>query len=187
MGEHQWYLHFSRLESHDINIIKNNIKELRTTCLDNKINLTLAFGPSMLKDTTHIKLENKDFVNYYTFKATDGSGKEAKATQEDLLVWINHDKKGLLWKTQWDLKQKMKDDMKLSRETMTFIYGNSQDLSGFIDGTGNPDMQKDREVAIIPDGKPGEGGSFIIAQRWVHDLVAFEQLPLVEQEKLFER
>lgn len=38
------------------------------------------------------------------------------------------------------------------RETMTFIYGDSLDMTGFADGAGNPEEHRDHEVAIIPDG-----------------------------------
>lgn len=132
----------------------------------------------MLKETTDVVIPESDFTEYTTFKSIDGSGKEAKATQEDLLIWVNNDSKGLLWKTQFDLKQTLKMDMKLARETMTFIYGESQDLTGCND---------DKEIAIIKDNQPGEGGSFIMAQRWVHDLNAFAQLPSDQQEMLFGR
>jgi len=84
-------------------------------------------------------------------------------------------------------RQALKGHMKVARETMTFIYGDSLDLSGFIDGTGNPEPEQDIEVAVVPDGQPGAGGSFIIAQRWVHDLEAFNELPVEEQEKVFGR
>lgn len=77
--------------------------------------------------------------------------------------------------------------MKVARETPTFIYGESLDMTGFIDGTGNPEPERDTEVALVPDGAPGEGGAFIIAQRWVHDLDAWEKLPLKEQEAVFGR
>ena len=70
---------------------------------------------------------------------------------------------------------------------MTFIFGDSLDLSGFKDGTGNPEPERDVEVAVVPDGEPGAGGSFIIAQRWIHDLEAFNLLPVEEQEKVFGR
>merc|ERR1719408_728746 len=60
-------------------------------------------------------------------------------------------------------------------------------MTGFKDGTGNPESHRDNEVACVPDGKPGAGGSFIIAQRWIHDLKAFNALPLAEQEGVFGR
>ena len=40
---------------------------------------------------------------------------------------------------------------------------------------------------MIPDGQPGAGGSFINAQRWVHDLDAWNEMPVEEQEKVFGR
>ncbi len=42
-------------------------------------------------------------------------------------------------------------------------------------------------MAIVPDGKPGAGGSFCIAQRWVHDLDYFNGLSLEDQENTFGR
>ena len=77
--------------------------------------------------------------------------------------------------------------MKVARETMTFIYGDSKDMTGFQDGTGNPDASRDLEVAVVPDGQPGAGGSHAIAQRWVHDLKGFNALSIEEQEGVFGR
>lgn len=77
--------------------------------------------------------------------------------------------------------------MKVARETFTFNYGPSKDLSGFQDGTGNPDVSEDKEVMLIPEGQPGAGGSFAIAQRWVHDLKTFQKLDVPAQEKVFGR
>jgi deferrochelatase/peroxidase EfeB len=48
-----------------------------------------------------------------------------------------------------------------------------------------PDDQFDR--AIVPEGRPGAGGSFCIAQRWAHDLDYFNSLSLDEQQNLFGR
>ena len=51
-----------------------------------------------------------------------------------------------------------------------FQYRDSRDLTGFIDGTENPEGEEARQTAIIPAGSPGEGGSFVLSQKWVHDL-----------------
>jgi putative iron-dependent peroxidase len=77
--------------------------------------------------------------------------------------------------------------MNVARETPTFIYRNSLDLTGFIDGTGNPEPEHQHDKAIVPDGQPGAGGSFCIAQRWVHDLHYFNSLSQQDQENLFGR
>merc|ERR1711976_475668 len=113
--------------------------------------------------------------------------REAKATQEEMLVWLNDDDKGKIWQAQYDVRNALEGHMKVARETMTFNFGPSKDLSGFTDGTGNPDVSEDVDVMLVPDGQPGAGGTFAIAQRWVHDLKAFNQLKVPEQEAVFGR
>lgn len=185
MGQHQWYVHLSRMDGADMGAIKATISRLRADCAAKNINLVVGFGPGLLADLTDDV--PSDFQPYETFQSIDGSGKEAKGTQEELLFWLNSEKKDEVWKAQWDAREALKGHMRVARETMTFIYGDSLDLSGFIDGTGNPEPERDVEVAIVPDGESGAGGSFIIAQRWVHDLEAFNLLPVEEQEKVFGR
>eukprot|EP01084_Bolivina_argentea_P140845 247541_1 len=183
MGSNQWYVHLSRESGADLNTIKKAINQLRSDCDREKINLVLGFGPSLLQDLT--KDIPNDFESYPGYASKDG--KVAKATQEELLIWINQDSKDKCWKAQYDARIALEGTMKVARETMTFIYANSLDLTGFIDGTGNPEEERDTEVAIVPDGEKGAGGSFIIAQRWVHDLKYFNSLALNEQEGLFGR
>src|SRR5581483_3054192 len=149
------------------------------------INLVLGFGPSLLKDLTNDVPE--DFQPFETIVSTDGSGRQAIGTQEELLFWMHSAHKDRNWKTQWDARQALKGHMRVARETITFIYGNSLDMTGFIDGTGTPSPEREREVAIVPNGQRGAGGSFINAQRWVHDLEAWEKLPIEEQENIFGR
>jgi len=185
MGQHQWYVHLSRLDGADIGVVKSAVQQLRKDCADKGINLVIGLGPTLLADLTD-DVPN-DFQAYETFVSTDGSGKEAKGTQEELLFWLNSEKRDEVWKAQWDAREALKGHMKVARETMTFIFGESLDLSGFKDGTGNPEPERDVEVAIVPDGESGAGGSFIIAQRWIHDLEAFNLLPVAEQEKVFGR
>lgn len=77
---------------------------------------------------------------------------------------MNSDRKDDVWKAKWDVVNALaKCNMTVARETMTFIYGDSLDMTGFTDGTGNPDASRDTEVAIVPDGQPGAGGSHSIA------------------------
>ena len=54
----------------------------------------------------------------------------AKGTQEELLIWVNHDDKDKIWKAQYDARILLQNHMKVARETPTFIYGNSLDLTG---------------------------------------------------------
>jgi putative iron-dependent peroxidase len=187
MGEHQWYVHLSRVDGADLKVIKSVVQMLRQNCAlpGREINLVIGLGPTLLKDLT--KDIPNDFQPFETIKSIDGSGREAKGTQEELLFWMNSPRKDQIWKTQYDARQALRGHMKVARETMTFIYGASLDMTGFIDGTGNPAEERDREVAIVPNGQPGAGGSFILAQRWVHELEAWEKQSVPEQEGVFGR
>jgi len=185
MGHNQWYVHMSRVEGADLNHINKCLADLRAACAANEVNCAIGFGPTLIRDLT--KDAPSDFPAYPGYKATDGSDREAKATQEELLVWLNDDDKGKVWQAQWDVRNALEGHMKVARETMTFNYGPSKDLSGFQDGTGNPDVSEDTEVMLVPEGQPGAGGTFAIAQRWVHDLKAFQKLPVPDQENVFGR
>ena len=185
MGQNQWYVHLSRVEGADLGVIKSAIANLRSTCAAENINLVLGFGPGLLPELTSDVPE--DFQDYVTVASEDGSGREAKGTQEELLLWLNDDDKGKVWKAQYDARTALAGHMAVARETPTFIYGDSLDMTGFKDGTGNPADEDQPAAAIVPDGQPGAGGSHIIAQRWVHDLDSWNALTDNQQEKNFGR
>ena len=147
------------------------------------INVCILFGPTLLADLTDDVPE--DFQPYPGYESPDG--KVAKGTQEELLLWVHSADKDLCWETQWKFRNAVEGHMTVARETPTFIYRNSLDLTGFIDGTGNPEPEDQHDRGIVPDGQPGAGGSFCIAQRWVHDLDYFNGLSLEDQENTFGR
>src|SRR6185369_9141565 len=70
----------------------------------------------------------------------------------------------------------------LGVEQPCFVYRDSRDLTGFVDGTENPPVEEAPGVALIPGGLPGEGGAYVITQRWVHDLEPFHALDVAAQE-----
>jgi len=186
MGRDQWYVHLSRVEGADLGHIKSVLRDLRADAAAQGVNLVLGIGPTLLADLGAEMPE--DFQPFVTIEAGDGSGRQAKGTQEELLIWVSHDEKGRIWDVQYKARTALKGHMNVARETPTFIYGASLDMTGFIDGTGNPQTEADeRAAAIVPDGKPGAGGSFINAQRWVHDLAAWNEMSVADQEKVFGR
>jgi putative iron-dependent peroxidase len=187
LTKYQWYTHFSRTEGADLGVIKKALKAARTAGADvgvfTPINVCILLGPTLLADLTDDV--PADFQPYPGYESPDG--KVAKATQEELLLWIHSDDKDLCWETQFNFRTAVAGHMNVARETPTFIYRNSLDLTGFIDGTGNPVPEQQHDRAVVPDGQPGAGGAFCIAQRWVHDLGYFNSLSLDDQENLFGR
>jgi len=183
LGEHQWYVHMSRTDGADLGVIKSALAALRQDCLHLGVQVGIGFGPTLLAELTDDV--PADFQPYPGYHSADG--KEAKATQEELLLWLHSDHKDRNWDSQHKFRTAVAGHMTVARETIAWVYGASQDLTGFIDGTGNPEFDRQRECAVIADGSAGAGGSFCIAQRWVHDLGYFNSLPLQDQENLFGR
>ncbi|MGZ4110067.1 MAG: Dyp-type peroxidase, partial [Actinomycetota bacterium] len=72
-------------------------------------------------------------------------------------------------------------------ETSSWPYRHDRDLTGFVDGSENPSLIDAPEIAIIPDGRPGAGGTVLLLQRWAHDSTAWESLPVAEQEAVIGR
>jgi putative iron-dependent peroxidase len=185
MGRNQWYVHLSRVEGADLGRIKGVLRDTINAAADHAINLCVGVGPTLLAALGGPAVD--DFQPYETFVAGDGSGREAKGTQEELLLWWNGTEKDMIWELQFNARTALAGHMKVARETPTFVWRDSWDLTGFVDGTGNPEGSRQPEVALIPDGQVGAGGSFAIAQRWVHDLTSFNALPVEDQEKVFGR
>ena len=81
----------------------------------------------------------------------------------------------------------MSDVAQLGVEQAGFTYRDGRDMTGFVDGTANPPSHRAADVALVPPGEPGEGGSHVLVMRWVHDLEAFNQLGVEEQERVIGR
>lgn len=111
----------------------------------------------------------------------------ARGSQCDLLVWIQSSAHDMNLQLALDFQQQLAAIASLELEVHGFRYLDSRDLTGFIDGTENPAEDRAPEVALIPEGKIGAGGSFVLTQKWAHDLEAFRQLDVAEQERVIGR
>ena len=74
-------------------------------------------------------------------------------------------------------------------ERACFRFFDGRDMTGFIDGTENPQFPDDRaETALLPaTADVFADGSFIFAQRYIHDLAKWQQLKVDAQEHVFGR
>lgn len=73
-------------------------------------------------------------------------------------------------------------------EVHGFRHRDWRDLTGFIDGTANPSGHARREAALIGAEDPAfAGGSYVLTQRYVHDLARWSLLKVAEQEAIIGR
>jgi putative iron-dependent peroxidase len=125
------------------------------------------------------------------FRAFEPIGSEprrrAPATQRDLWIWIHGEHHDRNFDRALRIQRALDPVGRLELEQGGFTYLDSRDLTGFIDGSANPTGDDARAAALLPAGSPGGDGSFVITQRWVHDLAAFHELPVAEQERVIGR
>jgi putative iron-dependent peroxidase len=114
-------------------------------------------------------------------------GLVAPATQRDLLFWIQGAARDDVLDRALAIHRALSAAGRLELDLTGFTYHDSRDLTGFIDGTANPKNAERHDVALVPRGRPGAGGAFVLSQTWVHDLEAFGALPVAEQERVIGR
>jgi putative iron-dependent peroxidase len=114
-------------------------------------------------------------------------GHHAPATQHDFWLWISGSSQDVVFEHARAAVQMLSAVAQVASEQPCFVHRDSRDLTGFIDGSANPMTHEAPEAALIPDGLPGEGGAHVLVMRWIHDLDAFERLPLKEQESVVGR
>jgi porphyrinogen peroxidase len=114
-------------------------------------------------------------------------GHGAPATPHDFWIWISGSTPDVTWEHARAVVLAVSDVTLLAAEQGGFSYLDSRDVTGFIDGTANPPIRRAADVAVVPPGEPGEGGSHVLAMRWVHDLDAFNQLSVTDQERVIGR
>lgn len=148
------------------------------------VNFVLAFGPSLWLAICG----SEEPAHLAPFREIQGAhGKHVPAQQHHVWIWINGSTPDVTFDHARAAWLAVRDVATLASEQAAFVYRDSRDLTGFIDGTANPEPLDAPEVALIPPGEPGAGGSHVLVMRWVHDLDAFHALTIDEQEQIIGR
>lgn len=148
------------------------------------VNFVIAFGPDFWRAIA----PDQAPAGLAPFTEIRGlNGKLAPAHQHDVWIWINGSEPDVAFEHARAAWLAVSDVVTLGAEQPCFVYRDSRDLTGFIDGTGNPEPLDAPAVALIAPGKPGEGGSHVMAMRWVHDLASFHAQSVTDQERVFGR
>jgi putative iron-dependent peroxidase len=83
---------------------------------------------------------------------------------------------------------KLGDAVTAVDEVHGFRYFDDRDLLGFVDGTENPRGQAVIDAALIGEEDPAfTGGSYVITQKYLHDLAGWNALPTEAQERIIGR
>ena len=115
------------------------------------------------------------------FPALGAGERQAPATPFDLFFQLRGDRADLLHLAGQRLMALLAGSVMLREEIKGFRFLDSRDLTGFVDGTENPQGEHRAEVALVADG-PFAGGSYLHLQRYEHNMAQWERLSLQEQE-----
>ncbi len=79
--------------------------------------------------------------------------------------------------------ERLADSVEVVDDVHGFRSFDERDLLGFVDGTENPEGAAAQEAALIADEDPGfAGGSYVVVQKYLHDLASWDALTVEEQE-----
>jgi putative iron-dependent peroxidase len=124
-----------------------------------------------------------------TFETIKGAKYIAVSTPGDILLHIRAKQMGLCFEFASIIDEKLKGVVDSIDETHGFRYMDGKAIIGFVDGTENPAVDENPyHFAVIGDEDPDFiGGSYIFVQKYIHDMTAWNSLPVEAQEKVIGR
>lgn len=122
------------------------------------------------------------------FSPIDGPAHKAPSTPGDLLFHIRAERTDLCFELERLLLDALGDAVRVVDETWGFRYFDARDLLGFVDGTANPVGQDIPDSALVGDeDREFAGGSYVVTQKYLHDLSAWKAIGADQQEKIIGR
>ncbi|UFS60790.1 Dyp-type peroxidase [Subtercola endophyticus] len=122
------------------------------------------------------------------FHAIPGFKHTAPATPGDLLFHIRGERPDQCFELERLLLGKLGSAVTVEDEVQGFRYFDSRDLLGFVDGTENPTGASMMQASLIGDEDPDfAGGSYVVVQKYLHDLTAWGALSTEQQEAIIGR
>lgn len=129
-----------------------------------------------------------DIAGLHDFPARSLNGIDIPATPAALWCWLRGDDRGELLHLSRRLEDVLLPAFTSEQVIDAFRYRDSRDLSGYVDGTENPDGEEAEEAALVQGQGAGmDGSSFLAVQQWWHELDDFQALPDEEQDNIFGR
>ena len=124
----------------------------------------------------------------HPFRELRAGNRHAVSTPGDLLFHIRATRMDLCFELASLITSRLEGVARIADEVHGFSYFDERDLLGFVDGTENPTGPAAARAAIIGSEEPAyAGGSYVVVQKYVHDLDRWNALPVEEQEKVIGR
>ncbi len=124
----------------------------------------------------------------HPFREIRTGSRHAVSTPGDLLFHIRAQRMDLCFEMASQIVARLGEAVTAVDEVHGFRYFDDRDLLGFVDGTENPRGRDMTEAAIVGAEDPAfAGGSYVIVQKYLHDLSAWNAVPTEAQERIVGR
>jgi porphyrinogen peroxidase len=124
----------------------------------------------------------------HPFRELHAEDRHAPSTPGDLLFHIRAGRMDLCFELATQILTRLGGAVTAQDEVHGFRYFDERDLLGFVDGTENPAGMDAVAATVIGDEDPPfAGGSYVIVQKYLHDLDRWNALPVQEQERIIGR
>jgi len=124
----------------------------------------------------------------HPFREIIADTRHAVATPGDILFHIRAERADLCFELETLILERLGGFVSVAEEVHGFQYFDNRDLLGFVDGTENPtDREAVDAILIGPEDPAFAGGSYVITQRYLHDMKGWNTLPVEIQEKIVGR
>jgi putative iron-dependent peroxidase len=167
----------------DLVVAIASLREPRTTM--GGVNLVAGFKPELWSEV--VPEDAPDGIEGFNEDLVGVDGFKMPATQHDAVLWISGSAYDVVFDVARAAIAELKKLASVAEETSSWPYRHDLDLTGFIDGTENPTLVEAPELILIPEGRPGAGGTVLLLQKWEHDAESWESLSVASQEQVIGR
>jgi putative iron-dependent peroxidase len=127
-------------------------------------------------------------ANLHPFHEIRSGPRHAVSTPGDLIFHIRAKRMDLCFELATQIMARIGDAVSAVDEVHGFRYFDDRDLIGFVDGTENPRGDVAFDAVLIGDEDPDfAGGSYVIVQKYLHDLQGWNKLSTEAQERIIGR
>ena len=160
-----------------------SLREPRTTM--GGINLVAGFRPELWR--TVVPRDAPARLEGFNAEIAGLDGFTMPATQHDAVLWLSGSGYDVVFEAARAAIAELAPLASVAEETSSWPYMHDRDLTGFIDGSENPTLIEAPDIVLVPEGRPGAGGTILLLQKWEHDASSWESLSVEDQELVIGR
>jgi putative iron-dependent peroxidase len=178
--QHALYLTFSLKSNMDARAVINALRAI-LPLVDGE-HIVLGVGNS-LAQLLGVKIDG-----LRDFNPIEGSQVNLPATPAALWCWCRAGQREELVHQLRQLRKILSTAFELQQIVDAFKVGTGRDLSGYEDGTENPENGAAVDAAIVQEKNANlNGSSFVAVQQWQHNFIQFEAMSEREQDNMIGR